>query len=151
MIKMVKMKDSYCKHCEIEIYEPIRKPIESMQKTIWIIISIATFGIGFIVYLVYNEYGRKKIYCPTCHSKLISSPKLTEKPKELIEALTPKETIIKKVEKKKVEKKKEKEIISPIEDEESAKVEIKIYCPFCGEELEEKYATCPYCAAALKF
>jgi hypothetical protein len=144
---MGKDKYTYCKHCEKEVFDPIKKPLESMEKTIWIIVTIATLGIGLIAFLIYDKYGKKKKYCPTCHLKLEFSPVPSEKPKALIEALTPKETIIKKVEKKKTEKATKKKASMEKEEKEDDQ---KIYCPYCGEELKEKYETCPYCAATLK-
>ena len=29
--------------------------------------------------------------------------------------------------------------------------EDKIFCPFCGEELEEKFPTCTYCQAVIEW
>lgn len=149
MIEMVKIKYAFCKYCDKEVNNPAKKPLDSMQKTIWVIICISTLGFGIIGYLIYNKYGRKKIYCPTCFTKLIYSSEPFEKPK-LVETLTAKQKVLTKVEKKKTGKKPQKKKVEKKELIEE-KEEEKIICPFCGEELEEKVATCPYCAAPIKF
>ncbi|TFG15709.1 MAG: hypothetical protein EU535_01240 [Promethearchaeota archaeon] len=146
---MVKIKYAFCKYCDKEIHNPAKKPLDSMQKTIWIIISISTLGIGAIAYLIYNKYGRKKTYCPTCFSKLIYSSEPFEKPK-LVDTLTAKQKVLAKVDKKKTVKKSQTKKVEKQKTKEE-KEEDKIYCPFCGEELEEKVATCPFCAAPIKF
>ena len=146
---MVKIKYAFCKYCDKEIQKPVKKPLDSMQKTIWVIICISTLGFGIIGYLIYNKYGRKKTYCPTCFTKLVYSSEPFEKPK-LMEALTAKQKVMAKVEKKKTAKEAQKRIVEKKESKKE-KVEEKIICPFCGEELEEKVATCPFCAAPIKF
>ena len=121
-----------------------------MAKTIWIIIAIATLGIGAVAYFIHNRYMRKKNYCPTCHSQLVFSKEPFEKPK-LVEHLTAKEKVIAKVEKKSQAKKTSKAKSKPSKKKkEGIKPEEKLICPFCGELLDEKYATCPYCQEPLK-
>jgi len=144
---MVKIKYAFCKYCDKEVHKPAKKPLDSMQKTIWVIICISTLGFGIIGYLIYNKYGRKKTYCPTCFTKLVYSSEPFEKPK-LVENLTAKQKVIAKVEKKKAAKEPQKR---KVQKKESKEEEEKIICPFCGEELEEKVATCPFCAAPIKF
>lgn len=146
---MVKIKYAYCKYCQKEIHKPAKKPLDSLQKTIWIVICIATLGFGIIAYLIYNNSMRKKIYCPTCYTKLVYSSEPFEKPK-LVEALTAKEKVMAKVEKKKTGKKPPVKKVEKVE-EKGAVEEEKLVCPYCGEELKEKLATCPYCLAVLKF
>ena len=141
---MVKIKYAFCNHCKKEVIEPAKKPLDSMQKTIWIIIIIGTFGIGGIVFLINNKFGRKKNFCPICHTKLIYSKEPFEKPK-LIEALTAKEKVLKKTKSKKKPVKKKPKVTEKKKEKE------EIYCQFCGVQLNEKFATCPYCKAALKF
>ena len=101
--KMVKVKFAFCKYCQKEV-EPAKKPLNSAQKTLWIMIIIGTLGFGIIAWLIYSKVSRKKNYCPTCSSKVAYSKEPFEKPKELAEVLTAKEKVIKKVEKKKSEK-----------------------------------------------
>ena len=150
---MVKIKYAYCKYCEKEIPKPSQKPLGSMQKNYWIVICIATLGIGIIGYYIYKKSLKKKIYCPTCHSKLEFSSEPFEKPK-LAETLTAKQKAMAKVEKKTgkapAKKKAPKKKAPPKEVEVEAEEE-KLICPYCGESLKEKLATCPYCSAALKF
>ena len=142
-MKMGKIKFSYCDYCEKEV-EPAKKKMDSLQKSVWVIAILATLGIGLIGLLIYNVYFRKKHYCPTCETKLKFSKTPFEKPTPL-EELTTKERILAKTGKKKPAKKPAKRKPEKKEEEE------KIYCPFCGEELSEKIATCPYCQTAIKF
>ncbi|MFX0072405.1 MAG: hypothetical protein ACFFAO_15075 [Candidatus Hermodarchaeota archaeon] len=142
---MVKIKYAWCKYCQKEIHNPSQKPLDSMQKTIWVVICIATLGIGIIAYIIYVKSLRKKVYCPTCHTKLEFSNQPFEKPK-LAETLTAKQKVMAKVEKKKTGKAPAKK---KVEKKEEKKVE-KLTCPYCGEELEEKLATCPYCGEPIK-
>jgi len=145
---MVKIKYAYCKFCQKEVHKPSQKPLDSMQKSIWVVICIATLGIGIIAFLIYNKSLKKKIYCPTCYSKLEFSSEPFEKPK-LAETLTAKQKVMAKVEKKKTRKAPAKKQVEKKEVEVEM-VEKKLICPYCGEELEEKTATCPFCAATLK-
>lgn len=143
---MGKIKFSYCDYCEKEV-EPVKKKLDSMQITIWVIASICTLGFGIIGYLIYNVSFRKKHYCPNCESKLKFSETPFEKPKPL-EELTTKERVLAKTGKKITVKEEPKE---KLEEEMEEKEEEKIFCSFCGEELSEKVATCPYCKAVIKF
>ena len=122
---MVKIKYAFCNYCNKEIHKPVKKPLDSMQKTIWIIISISTLGIGAIAYLIYNKYGRKKTYCPTCFSKLIYSSEPFEKPK-LVDTLTAKQKVMAKVEKKKTGKETQKKKMEKKETKE-VKEEDQLY------------------------
>jgi hypothetical protein len=144
---MVKIKYAYCKFCQKEVHEPSQKPLDSMQKSIWVVICIATLGIGIIAFYIYNKSLKKKRYCPTCYSKLEFSSEPFEKPK-LADTLTAKQKVIAKVEKKKTGKAPAKK---KAEKKETEVEEKKLICPYCGEALEEKTATCPFCAAPLKF
>ncbi len=146
---MGKIKFAYCDYCKKEISEPAKKPLNGMDKTVWTVIIIATLGIGLIGYLIHNKFARKKVFCPTCETKLKFSDEAFEKPKEL-EDKTAKEKIVEKLEKKKAKKKPVKEKIVSEEGEEEEKEEEPFYCPFCGEKLEEDIVTCPYCGAAVK-
>lgn len=142
---------SYCDICDKEV-EPEKKPLDGMQKTIWIIIILSTFGFAIIAYLLYRK-SMKKIYCPTCESKLKFSDEPFEKPKE-IEDMTPKEKILSKSGKKitvKEPPKKKPVKETKVKEEEVEEEEEKIYCPFCGENLDEKFATCPYCNVAIQY
>ena len=100
---MVKVKFAFCKYCQKEV-EPAKKPLNSAQKTLWIIIIIGTLGFGIIAWLIYDKVSRKKNFCPKCSSKVDYSKEPFEKPKELAEVLTAKQKVLKKVEKKKSEK-----------------------------------------------
>ncbi len=135
---MVKIKFAYCNYCQKEV-EPVKKPLDSAQKTVLIIISLGTLGIGLIAWLIYNKISRKKNYCPKCSSKVSYSKEPFEKPKKLAEALTAKEKVIKKVEKKKSEKRPTKK---------KPKEEKDVFCPYCGIKLEDTLdalGSCPAC------
>jgi len=155
-----KIKYAYCEVCKKEVEQASRKPLSSMAKTVWIICAVITLGIAGIAYLIYLAY-RPKIYCSDCFSKLTYSDKPFEKPEKKREAMTPKERVLEKVEEEKgpeeevvkmepVKKKPVKKKPDKKKKEEEVEKE-KIYCSFCGEELEEDFPTCPYCQSARKF
>ena len=135
---MVKIKFAYCNYCQKEV-EPAKRPLDSAQKTVLIIVSLGTLGIGLIAWLIYSKFSRKKNFCPKCSSKVTYSKEPFEKPKKLAEALTAKEKVIKKVEKKKTEKPPAKK---------KPKEEKDVFCPFCGIKLEgtlDALGFCPAC------
>ncbi len=148
-----KIKYAYCKGCKQEVETSARKPLDTMQKVAWGMAIIATLGIGAIAYGIYLS-NRPKTYCSTCFTKLEYSDKPFVKPKKKREDMTPKERVLdkaglieeepekeeppkKKPEAKKRKKKEEKE-------------DKKSVCPYCGETLDEEYATCPFCQVPLK-
>ena len=136
---MVKIKFAYCKYCQKEV-EPAKKPLNSAQKTVLVIVILGTLGIGAIVWLIYSKVSRKKHYCPTCSSKVEFSKQPFEKPKELAETLTAKQKVLKKVEKKKADK--------PAAKKKPKEVKKDIFCPFCGIKLEDTFdalGSCPAC------
>lgn len=146
-----KIKYAYCKVCKQEVEKSSRKPLDTSQKLKWVIICIATIGLGLIAYAIYLS-NRPKSYCPECFTKLEYSDKPFVKPKKKKEKLSPREKILDKaglledteevetVEEKPEPKKKEKE----------KKKKGKYFCSYCGAELEEDYVTCPFCQATLK-
>ena len=123
----VKVKYAFCAHCRKEIENPTKRPMDSMEKTVWVIIIIASLGIGAIFYLIYNKYIRKLDTCPKCFSTLKFSADPFEKPKKT-EVKTPKEKVMEKAGVEPPEKKHE-EKEPEVEEKEG------IFCPFCGEEL----------------
>ena len=144
-----KIRYAYCKVCKQEMEKSSRKPLDTSQKITWVIICVATLGLGLIAYAIYLS-NRPKTYCPECFTKLEYSDKPFEKPKKKRETMTPREKILDKaglreeteeeeIEKKPEPKKKEKE-----------KKKGKIFCEYCGEKLDDDYATCPFCQATLK-
>ena len=138
-----KIRYAYCKVCKQEMEKSSRKPLDTSQKITWVIICVATLGLGLIAYAIYLS-NRPKTYCPECFTKLEYSDKPFEKPKKKRETMTPREKILDKAglreETKPEPKKKEKE-----------KKKGKIFCEYCGEKLDDDYATCPFCQATLKF
>jgi hypothetical protein len=145
-----KIKFAYCSVCKKEVEKSSRKPLETMQKLIWVIVIIASLGIAAIAYAIYLS-NRPKIYCPTCFSKLEYSDKPFEKPKKKSEDMTPKERILEKTKLRKEPEKEEtpKKTIKPKKEKKIEKKE-PIICSFCGEKLDEDYPTCPFCQAARK-
>lgn len=154
---------AYCELCKKEVEEPVKKPLTTIQKTIWVIATVATLGIAAIVFLFYTLYFRTKDYCPTCFNKLQYSKEPFIKPEKKAAPKTPKEKVLEKIkereepeeiavvevtskEKKKLEKPKEKRTKKKEKEKEEERI-----CPFCGEKLDEDYATCPFCRTALKF
>ena len=143
-----KIKYNYCNICKHEVEEPSRKPLTRTQKTIWVIAIVATIGIAAIILAIYLS-TRLKEYCPVCNTKIVKSDQPFKKPKKKPEEMTPKEKVLDKAgieegeepAKKPARKKPTKE--KPGED--------KIFCPYCGEELEEKVPTCTFCQAVIEW
>ena len=141
-------KYAYCKVCDKEVDKPVRKPIETFHKVIWVIISIATLGIGAIVFAIVYA-NRKKVYCPTCRIKVEFSSEPHKKPDEETEPLTPKEKVLKKAGKAKEKKiKTEEEDSSKVLEEEEIEEELT-FCPYCGEDIKKGISSCPYCHSTL--
>jgi ferredoxin len=147
-----KIKFAYCKTCKQEVEKSSRKPLETMQKLVWGIAIVGTIGIAAIAYGVYLS-NRPKVYCPTCFSKLEYSDKPFEKPKKKREEMTPKERVLDKAgimeepEEKPVPTKKP---TARKKEKKEKKGDKELTCPYCGETLDEEYATCPFCQVPLK-
>lgn len=141
---------AYCEVCKKEVDKPARKPLKTSQKVGWAIASVATIGIGAIVYAFYTA-NRPKTHCPTCLSQLQFSEKPFEKEQEEEEGipLTAKEKILKKAKKEIKPRKKEAKVNVVEEGEERVSVE-KTFCPYCGEDIEPNAVRCPYCHSTLK-
>ena len=142
-----KIKYAYCKVCKREVDNPSKKPMTTSQKIGWIIVIVASLGIAAIV-LAIVQSNKPKNYCPDCYSKLEYSDEPFEKPKKKPEEMTPKEKVLDKagIEEEPREKPKRKKTESK-----EIKEEKKIFCPYCGEKLEKKFSTCPFCQSVLKF
>jgi hypothetical protein len=141
------VKYAYCKVCDKEVTKPIRMPMETFQKVIWVILSIATLGGALIVFaIIYTK--RKKVHCPTCRTKVEFSSEPHVKAKEDEEPLTPREKVLKKAGKAKEKKERvKKETTSEAEGEEDKD---QTFCPYCGEDIEAGIGRCPYCHSSLK-
>lgn len=135
---------AYCNVCKKEVENPVRKPLETFQKTIWIILMIASIGILAIVY-AFIVMNKKKEYCPTCRTKVQFSSEPFEKEEEEGVPLTPKEKALKKAGKIAETKKK----VGEKKREEEEEEEETTFCEFCGEEIKEGLKRCPYCHAVL--
>ena len=143
-----KIKYAYCKVCKNEVDNPSKRPMTTSQKIGWIIIIVATLGIAAIV-LAIVQSNKPKNYCPECHTKLEYSDKPFEKPKKKPEEMTPKERVLDKAgleEKLKQKPTRKKPAKKAAKEEEK-----KIFCPYCGEELEEKLPTCPFCQSVIEY
>ena len=140
-------KYAYCKICDKQVENPVRKPMQTFQKVIWVMVSIATVGVGAIIFAI--VYGnRKKIHCPTCRAKVQISSELRGKVEKDEEQLTQRERILKKAGKAKEEKIKSEEEAPPEIPEEEEVVE-QTFCPYCGEDIDKGISRCPYCHSAL--
>ncbi|MHA1490941.1 MAG: LITAF-like zinc ribbon domain-containing protein [Promethearchaeota archaeon] len=157
---MVKNQYAYCKICKKEVDRPIKRQMDSMEKTIWAIIILATLGFALIPFLIYRGIINKKQYCPYCGQKLKFSEKPLEKPEKKKKPRTPKEKVLEKIKKEEepeeaeeIEKKPKKKKPTKAKVEEEAEEEIIKICPYCGQKLKKTKGlkTCPYCKAALKF
>jgi len=142
-------KYAYCKICDKEVETPVREPMKTNQKVVWVIVSIATVGVAAIIFvLVYAN--RKKVHCPTCRSKVQFSSKPHAKSEEETEPLTPREKVLKRAGKAKEKKTKEKEDTSSEITEEEETEKDETFCPYCGEDINEGLRKCPYCHSSLK-
>ena len=140
-------KYAYCKICDKQVENPVRKPMQTFQKVIWVMVSIATVGVGAIIFAII--YGnRKKIHCPTCRAKVQISSEPRGKVEKDEEQLTQRERILKKAGKAKEEKIKSEEEAPPEIPEEEEVVE-QTFCPYCGEDIDKGISRCPYCHSAL--
>ncbi len=139
----------YCPVCKKQVNreDTVREPLDTIQKIIWAIISIATLGIGFIVFLLYRFVIQKKIYCDVCNTKLTISSEPFEKEKKEEEPKTAKEKIMKKAGKELPEKKEKKE--KKIEKKKEAKKK-ELFCPFCGTKIEAGAKACPSCGTSIE-
>lgn len=122
--------------------------MEGIENTIWTIVIIATLGVASIALLIYQYGIKKKIYCPTCESKLTILTKSVEETKKEIrevEQKTKKEEVLEKME---MIKEQEEEI----ETTEAKK--IKRFCEYCRTDLSEfdenLLFECPGCGAVFK-
>jgi len=140
-------KYAYCKICDKEVDNPVKMPMETFQKVIWVIISIATVGVAAIILaIIYAK--KKKNHCPTCRSKVQFSSEPHAKPEEEGEPLTQRERILKKAGKAKEKKIKAEEDTTSEITEEAEKEQT--FCPYCGEDIDAGISKCPYCHSSLK-
>ena len=142
-------KYAYCKICDKKVENPVRKPIETFHKVIWVMLSIATVGVAAIIF-AFIYANKKKIHCPTCQTKVQISSEPHAKSKEETEPLTPREKVLKKAGKAKEKKiKSEEDASSEITEEEKIEKE-QTFCPYCGEDIDAGISKCPYCHSSLK-
>lgn len=141
-------KYAYCKICDKQVENPVRKPMQTFQKVIWVMLSIGTVGVAAIIFaIVYTN--RKKVHCPTCRAKVQITSEPQAKSEKDGEPLTQRERILKKAGKAK-EKKAEEEKESPLEEEEEEEeVKEQTFCPYCGEDIDKGISSCPYCHSSL--
>ena len=99
-------KYAYCTVCKKEVEQPVRKPLETFQKLVWVILIIASVGILAIVY-AFLVMNKKKEFCATCRTKVqfLSEPIKTEEEEGV--PLTAKEKALRKAGKVAEAKKKE--------------------------------------------
>ncbi|MFX1497339.1 MAG: zinc-ribbon domain-containing protein [Promethearchaeota archaeon] len=142
---------AYCTACKKEISTPVRKPIETFQKVLWIILIVGTLGIAAPIFAIYY-LNRPKNYCPTCLSPLKFSKepfKKEEGKEEEIIPSTPKEKVLKKAGKEIKPRKKEKQVQIREEGKQIVPID-KTFCPYCGEDISPDDVKCPYCHSTLK-
>jgi len=140
-------KYAYCKICDKQIENPVRKPITTNQKVVWVLVSIATVGVAAIIFAIIYA-NRKKIHCPTCRTKVQISSEPQGKAEKEGEPLTQRERILKKAGKAKEDKSKSEEDTTPEIPEEEEVVE-QTFCPYCGEDINKGISSCPYCHSSL--
>jgi len=148
-----KIRYAYCTTCKKEIEEPSKKPLTTSQKIMWLIACIATIGIAAIFFPIVQS-KKPADYCPTCLTKLEYSDEPFIKPKKKREDMTPREKVLDKAGLEEVSEeeplKKEPEKKKTTKKKSKKEKEIKLFCEYCGEELDDKYAVCPFCQTPLK-
>jgi len=141
-------KYAYCKICDKQVEIPVRKPMQTFQKVIWVMASIATVGVAAIIFAIVYA-NRRKDHCPKCRSKVKFSSEPHAKAEKDGKPLTQRERILKKAGKAKEEKiKSEEEASSEIPEEEEEEIE-QTFCPYCGEDIDKGISRCPYCHSSL--
>ena len=135
---------AYCNVCKKEVEHPVRKPLETFQKIVWVIVIIASVGILAIVYS-FVVMNKKKEYCATCRTKVHFSSEPVKVKDEEEEPLTAKEKALKKAGRAAEAKKKIAERKTEGEEEK----EESTFCDFCGEEISANVKRCPYCHSVL--
>ncbi len=140
-------KYAYCKICDKQVENPVREPMKTSQKVVWVMLSIATVGIGAIIFAIVYA-NRKKIHCPTCRSKVQLLKEPYAKSEKEGKPLTQRERILKKAGKAKEDKIKSEEESPEIPEEEEIEVE-QTFCPYCGEDIDKGISRCPYCHSTL--
>ena len=142
------VKYAYCNICKKEIDNPSRKPMETFHKVLWVLLIIASLGIGLIAYLIYI-INKPKQYCPTCITKLkFSKEPFVSKEEDESIPRTPKEKVLKKAGKELPPKKKPDEKEEKVKEEKEEKID-DTFCPFCGEDISSSEKRCPYCGSKL--
>ena len=137
MVKTIKV--AYCKICKKDV-EPSKKKMDTWEKIAWGLISLATLGIGLVVYLIYRFRYQKKKYCSICNVlvtfKTEEEKEKEEKEKVKFDTSTAKGKVLEKVEhvKKQPKPKKEAE---------------KAFCEFCGSQIPSSASICPSCKTVL--
>lgn len=132
---------AFCPFCKREV-APIKRPMDPLEKTIWTIVSISTLGFALIPLIIYLKFIKKRKYCPKCETEVRFSDTPFNKPQ--IRQKTEEE---KKKEKEREKREKEEKKAQEKAEEEDE----KIYCPFCGNELDKDIVTCPYCKTVIKY
>ena len=145
-------KYAYCDICKKEISDPTHKPMETFTKVIWVLVIIASLGIGAIVFII--VYANKpKHFCSTCFSKLRFTKEpiksKAEEEKEITANLSSKEKVMRKTEKAKALKRPGEKRVVEQDDEEEEDKEEDTYCEFCGEAISSSDTRCPYCHSKL--
>ncbi len=140
-------KYAYCKICDKQVENPVRKPITTNQKVVWVMVSIATVGVAAIIFAIIYA-NRKKVHCPTCRAKVQSSSEPHGKAEKEGEPLTQRERILKKAGKAKEDKSKSEEDTTLEIPEEEEPIE-QTFCPYCGEDINKGISSCPYCHSSL--
>ncbi len=136
MVNTIKV--AYCKICKKEV-EPGKKKMDTWERVAWVLISLATIGIGLIVYLLYRFRYQKKKYCPICNIEVkfkTEEEKAKEEEEAKIDTSTAKGKVLEKVEQVKKQSK-------------TGKKAEKQFCEFCGSQVPSSASECPSCNTKL--
>ncbi|MBN1215898.1 MAG: hypothetical protein JXA99_10715 [Candidatus Lokiarchaeota archaeon] len=126
----IRNKYAYCKQCGKPVKKAKKTKLESFHYQIIVIASIASLGIGLLVFIIYRLFIQKRKYCPICNNIV----QFYKKPEDVPGPKVPVIHLLEKLDAKKE--------IKETKLEESRKF---ISCDNCKKDIDYDAKICPYC------